>query len=366
MSKTVEQSIAQLLYRQVAGRDEPGDNFFDLLGPFVETEFGLRLDPREFGMLMQRVRSHPEYQQQNRILIDKWRGVLGNVEGQPTAAQSTAFIHDLLASPIREMLFAHSTIAGATTTEPGGLLDTITRHDRTMPSWTLHLTTNGNAEIYGKNRITDIGRGDLVLFKPDADCHYQRHPDCIKWVHLWALFQPRSQWLDWLAWPELDDGVFCLQGADKQGIEGPFNEVVAIGSGGTSLAHELQMNLLEQIIIRAQTLIPRETDVALDPRIRCACGYIRKHLSRAFSVDDIASHCNLSPSHLSHLFKEQTGISPKRWRDDLRLLEARKLLAEPQHSITSIAEKIGYSDPIQFSKLFRKKMGCSPSEFRKM
>jgi AraC-like DNA-binding protein len=48
----------------------------------------------------------------------------------------------------------------------------------------------------------------------------------------------------------------------------------------------------------------------------------------------------------------------------MRLHQARKLLLGNNESINLIARQVGYEDPNQFSKYFKKNMGCSPREFR--
>jgi AraC-like DNA-binding protein len=91
---------------------------------------------------------------------------------------------------------------------------------------------------------------------------------------------------------------------------------------------------------------------------------MQAHLTDGFSVDDIAAACNLSTSRFAHLFKEHMGVSPKSWGNNMRLQQARKLLLGNSDSINLIARQVGYEDPSQFTKYFKRNMGCSPREFR--
>jgi len=49
---------------------------------------------------------------------------------------------------------------------------------------------------------------------------------------------------------------------------------------------------------------------------------------------------------------------------NLRLQQARKILLGSTNSISAIAKQVGYDDPTQFTKYFKKNLGCSPREFR--
>ena len=74
----------------------------------------------------------------------------------------------------------------------------------------------------------------------------------------------------------------------------------------------------------------------------------------------------LSVSRIEHIFKETTGMSIKQYHIKLRMNKARYLLKRTDLSISKIAETIGYTDSLYFSKLFKKHVGCSPKKYREM
>ena len=79
-----------------------------------------------------------------------------------------------------------------------------------------------------------------------------------------------------------------------------------------------------------------------------------------------AAHKKRGPRAVSytHLFHQRTGFSPLEYLTRLRLNHASQLMAETALSIAEIARAVGYEDPLYFSRLFRRKMGVSPTEFR--
>jgi len=71
-----------------------------------------------------------------------------------------------------------------------------------------------------------------------------------------------------------------------------------------------------------------------------------------------------SAAVLHELFKKHTGISPLQYLIDLRLRDSRVLLRTPGLTLAALAPKVGFRDPYHFSRVFKQKVGLSPSEFR--
>ncbi|MEO8411967.1 MAG: helix-turn-helix domain-containing protein, partial [Propionivibrio sp.] len=78
-----------------------------------------------------------------------------------------------------------------------------------------------------------------------------------------------------------------------------------------------------------------------------------------------AKHVCLSPSRLAHLFRAQMGVNIVRWREDQRIILAKHLLQSTCSPIAKVASLVGYDDQMYFSRVFRKRVGTSPTEFRK-
>lgn len=83
------------------------------------------------------------------------------------------------------------------------------------------------------------------------------------------------------------------------------------------------------------------------------------------SVKDVAGMMNVSMTHFSRVFKKRFSTTPKEYMINLKIAEAKKLLTETALSIKEIAERLGYTDQLFFSKQFSLKTGSSPKEWRK-
>lgn len=81
--------------------------------------------------------------------------------------------------------------------------------------------------------------------------------------------------------------------------------------------------------------------------------------------DALALARGLSPATFRRRWAEVVGEPPARYRDRLRLREARRLLAETERDVQEVAAACGYDDPLYFSRRFRAATGCSPRAYRR-
>jgi len=79
-----------------------------------------------------------------------------------------------------------------------------------------------------------------------------------------------------------------------------------------------------------------------------------------------AQYLHINPSYLSQLFKQHQGINFIDYVIELRMKEAKKLLAVTSLRVSEIAERLGYNDLAYFTNMFKKTVGTTPSTYRKM
>jgi Response regulator containing CheY-like receiver domain and AraC-type DNA-binding domain len=94
--------------------------------------------------------------------------------------------------------------------------------------------------------------------------------------------------------------------------------------------------------------------------------YIKENYLRSDLVlQELADYVAASKTHISSVFKQEIGVTIWSYIIDLRMKEAKKLLAETMDKSYEIALKVGYNDYIHFSRLFKEYCGISPQEYRK-
>ncbi|HHW29233.1 MAG TPA: helix-turn-helix domain-containing protein [Syntrophomonadaceae bacterium] len=94
--------------------------------------------------------------------------------------------------------------------------------------------------------------------------------------------------------------------------------------------------------------------------------YIQNNYSsKSLSVQEIAGVCHMNPAYLGQLFKKRMGYSIIDYIHDVRIEQAKRLLVETDQNIDLIADQAGFKDRSYFCKIFKKKTGLSPGEYKK-
>jgi AraC-like DNA-binding protein len=102
--------------------------------------------------------------------------------------------------------------------------------------------------------------------------------------------------------------------------------------------------------------------VARDGRLRKILRVIESQPSR--KIHELAAECNLSPSHLQHLFKQSTGFGLGEVLTEQRMQHAIEFLAHSTLSIKEIASTLGYEHTSSFSRAFERRFRQTPSSYR--
>lgn len=88
-------------------------------------------------------------------------------------------------------------------------------------------------------------------------------------------------------------------------------------------------------------------------------------INEPLSIPELADKFQISTIYLYKLFKKRFGKSPKQIIKDLRIRNAKMLLALTDKSITEIAAACGFSNPVYFAEVFKSYVGISPTQYRK-
>lgn len=92
--------------------------------------------------------------------------------------------------------------------------------------------------------------------------------------------------------------------------------------------------------------------------------YIHEHLGEPLTILGLADQFSMDSKQLYYLFQKKEGICPKRFIIETRIQKAKELLLQETLNISEISYRVGYDDPLMFSRIFKKHTGESPSAFR--
>ena len=98
--------------------------------------------------------------------------------------------------------------------------------------------------------------------------------------------------------------------------------------------------------------------------VRNAVRYVERHVASPISVNEVADYLGVSVSYLSTLFRKETGEKLISFIIGYKIDRACEMLERGNDKIYEISEALGYTDVKYFCKIFRKYVGCTPSEYR--
>ena len=104
--------------------------------------------------------------------------------------------------------------------------------------------------------------------------------------------------------------------------------------------------------------------VSESKRILKVKNYIDEHYKDDLSLEQLADFVGMTPTAFSRYFKQRTAKNISEYIVDIRLGHAARLLVDTSDSVSEICWATGFNTLSNFNRLFRKRKGCSPTEFR--
>lgn len=99
--------------------------------------------------------------------------------------------------------------------------------------------------------------------------------------------------------------------------------------------------------------------------VELATQYIYANYAENISTQSLAEALHVSVSHLIHSFTARVGVSPLKYLRMVRIETARRLMMLTEMPVGEVAARVGFADPLYFSRAFRQAVGVSPSEYRR-
>ncbi len=232
------------------------------------------------------------------------------------------------------------------------------------PDYQLLYIAAGKATFYFDGQPQMLGAGTAVLYRPGESQRYiYRVADKpqVYWLHFTGrdaqhLLHRHGLWAH--------RQVYV--GTSAQFAE-LFDSIIQELQLCRPLYRQLLPQLLEQLflLLHRQLLEFSTPGKTLEGEIWEAVSYFQKHYHRPILVADYAKAHHMSSAWFIHRFKQATGLPPMQYLQSLRLNTARGLLEGTDCTISQAAAIAGFSDPLYFSRLFKKRLGISPTEYRK-
>jgi AraC family transcriptional regulator len=144
------------------------------------------------------------------------------------------------------------------------------------------------------------------------------------------------------------------------------DESIAKHTGYEVMLQNLASMLVTEILRRSwSNLHQLENGAEEQLRLRRAADFLREQYMLPITIDDAAAAAGMSSSHFIRSFREYSGKTPYAFLTDIRMARALELLRQSDLSITRVALACGFTNPGHFSTLFRRRLGVSPTGYRR-
>lgn len=130
-----------------------------------------------------------------------------------------------------------------------------------------------------------------------------------------------------------------------------------------SIIYDLSISRNQRLLCSSSYVNQYETSKSR--RIEKVTNYINTNYSGQLKIKEVAELVNMSETAFSHFFKKRTHRSFSDFLHDVRIGNATRLLTDSEKSIAEIGYECGFNNLSNFNRIFKKKKGCTPSEFKK-
>ena len=145
-----------------------------------------------------------------------------------------------------------------------------------------------------------------------------------------------------------------------------LRELLQETSSQIEFYQEISQGLVSALLVLVMRLIRinPEDEAALSQECQKIKEYLDQNFTSPITLDSLSETVYISKHYLSHLFKEQTGISPIKYLTSKRMEKACELLSETELPVSEVSKAVGYENPLYFSQVFKRIYGISPVKYR--
>lgn len=218
---------------------------------------------------------------------------------------------------------------------------------------------SGSGVIICNDRLYTVQTGDTFLLPEGSNQIYYSNPDN-QFARIWLNFKGElSRKL--IEIYGLSDTV-VYRNVNTYDLFLEIHETCKKLQDPVMYKHQTAQLFLKLIQVLADNKKPDYTPTSAVEQIRL---YIDCHITENLKISDIAQNFSFSEEHLIRLFKKNYAITPHQYLLQSKIRLAMIMLKMTDHSISEIAEKLGFSDAHHFAVQFKKYTGFQPSAYRK-
>lgn len=244
-----------------------------------------------------------------------------------------------------------------------------------LPTWRpkgrldyqLLYVASGKAHFFFGKEEQIVTAGHMVLYLPRQEQHYEYYakdkPE-VYWVHFTG-----GQVKNILSHFEIPTTGNVFYSGAPSAYQELFKEMIReLQTCRVGFEELLEMYLRQLFLLIQRVRIEQKPTVNtfIQEEMEYALHYFREHWNESIVIEDYAQTRGMSVSWFLRNFKQTTNTSPMQFILTLRINNAVHLLESTNYNVTEIGAIVGYDNPLYFSRIFKKQIGVSPSDYRKL
>lgn len=222
------------------------------------------------------------------------------------------------------------------------------------PAHLILYTRSGSGFLKIGKQERELKAGDVFIAPWQSEYSYGTNHS---WQILWTHLQPGKKWDNLISAPPQTRTASWMVELERV-MEGYIGEVNRRHPDSSVFLHSYS-NLIAHYIRRE---LGKENPTAV--KLESVWDHIQQHITRKWSVNDMAQQAGMSRTQFYQTVFKQTGSTPMQMLHTMRMEQACSLLLYTDHSIDTIAEAVGYEDRYAFSKAFKRYAKVGPARFR--
>jgi AraC family transcriptional regulator len=234
-----------------------------------------------------------------------------------------------------------------------------------------HGATAMRRQVDGEWVSETLRPGDVSLLTRAAQSHWV-WPQDIEVVHVYLTKDELAATCRQMYGRDVEDVALLDEvKADDPAIHAAAmaiaREAAQGGAGSRLLVDSLSCQLAVHILRRHAHVLFREVDSGdglTFRQERTVRDYVDAHLSENISLNDLAASVSLSRFHFARMFRQSVGTSPHEYVLQQRLERARAMLSRTNASLLEVAASCGFADQSHMNRVFRKRVGLTPGQYR--
>ena len=236
------------------------------------------------------------------------------------------------------------------------------------PGWHLHVVLSGKGYLCLDGREYDVHERQLFLLHDNAEAYYKadsEHP----WHYCWITYagSHAEDFMSQLGFTPDQPVLNCAVDVNRflNILQNMLkNQYLASSSDLFSMGYAWQFLALAMESREKSLQTTKFTDLGPKDYVEYATRYIQNNYTH-MKIADLADYIGVNRMYLATLFKKYLYVSPQEYLMQVRMNRASLLLKTTSMPVSGVGEMVGYKNALTFSKIFKKKFGLSPENYRR-